>query len=90
MRDQKLANVGWRILRFKEDSISDHPDAVKDIIYKNVVEANKQRKKAAEAEESMNKFASLTEFINSNKKDDFKIKITDLPNSLGELWEIGI
>ena len=90
MRDQKLANVGWRILRFKEDSISEHSDAIKDIIYKNIVEASKQMKKASETEETMLKFSSLTEFINNNKEDKLKIKITNLSGDIGELWEIGI
>jgi len=77
-------------LRFKEDSISEHPDAIKDIIYKNIVEASKQMKKASETEETMLKFSSLTEFINNNKEDKLKIKITNLSGDIGELWEIGI
>jgi len=56
-RDQKLANVGWRILRFKEDAVEENMDAVRDIIHKNISDAGKSSKKAAENEGIM-KYAS--------------------------------
>ena len=90
LRDQKLANIGWRVLRFKEAAMDEHLDAIKDIIYKNIIEAAKQHKKASENNETMEKYASLTEFININNTDTLKIRIEDLPNDIGELWLIGI
>lgn len=57
VRDQKLANVGWRVLRFKENAIEEHMDTVRDIIYKNIVDASKAHKKTAENENIM-KYAS--------------------------------
>jgi very-short-patch-repair endonuclease len=56
-RDQKLANTGWRILRFKEEAIDEHPDDVQKIISQHIEEAMKQKKKADE-NESMIKLAS--------------------------------
>ena len=46
-RDQKLANVGWRVMRFGEEAVYEHMDAVRDVIYKNIVDAAKSRKKTA-------------------------------------------
>jgi very-short-patch-repair endonuclease len=59
-RDQKLANVGWRILRFKEDAVSESLDAVRDAIHKNVVDAAKQHKAAIKNEAFM-KFGASEE-----------------------------
>jgi hypothetical protein len=47
-RDQKLANVGWRVLRFKEDAINENMNAVKDTITKHIADAAKSMKKAEE------------------------------------------
>ena len=44
-RDQKLASSGWRILRFTEQAVYEHIDTVMDIIYKNIAESAKKRKK---------------------------------------------
>ena len=92
MRDQKLASIGWRVLRFKESALSDHPDAVRDTIYKNLVEAEKSRKKAAENNnDELKKYSS--QYIEDNEillNKDLKIKINDLPNNIGELWLIGL
>jgi very-short-patch-repair endonuclease len=59
-RDQNLGNVGWRILRFNEESIDENMGAVTDVIAKHVEEASKQ-KKAAEADEQLVKYASTLE-----------------------------
>jgi len=56
-REQNLGNVGWRILRFNEESVDENMDAVTDVIAKHVEEAGKQ-KKAAEADKAMVKYAS--------------------------------
>ena len=85
-RDQKLANVGWRILRFKEDAITDHLSSVRDIIYQNILEAGKQKKKAEE-NNNIQKFASLLNF--SNEDSNMKISISDMPNNLGQIWLVG-
>jgi very-short-patch-repair endonuclease len=57
-RDQKLANVGWRILRFNEDAVNENMDAVRDTISKHVADASQNRKKAEE-EGGMTKIASV-------------------------------
>jgi very-short-patch-repair endonuclease len=59
-RDQNLGNVGWRILRFNEESLDENMGAVTDVIAKHVEEASKQ-KKAAEADEQLVKYASTLE-----------------------------
>jgi very-short-patch-repair endonuclease len=45
IRDQKLAAMGWRVLRFKEDAIKEHLDECKKIIYAQVYEAAQAAKK---------------------------------------------
>ncbi len=69
-RDQKLANVGWRILRFREDAVEEQIDAVRDVIYKNLIEAEKTTKKSAE-DDSIIKYASTD--ISRNFTHDFII-----------------
>ena len=69
-RDQKLANVGWRVLRFREDAVEDNPNAVRDIIAKNVQEAAKTRKKAEDSG-SVIKYASADK--NKNPMYDYMI-----------------
>ena len=81
MRDQKLANVGWRILRFKEDAISEHPDAVQDIILKNITESQKQYKKSSEIF-NIAKYASEEEYL-ANMKE---IKEKNMSNNLGKIY----
>ena len=46
MRDQKLANVGWRVLRFNEDAVNENIDAVRDTIAQHIADASKSKKKA--------------------------------------------
>jgi very-short-patch-repair endonuclease/intein/homing endonuclease len=45
-RDQNLGNIGWRILRFNEEAISENMDAVSNVISQHVKEAASQKKKA--------------------------------------------
>jgi intein/homing endonuclease len=47
-RDQKLANVGWRILRFNEDAVNENMGAVQKVIEQQVEAASKSQKKAEE------------------------------------------
>ena len=88
MRDEKLANVGWRIMRFKENAIEEHPDAVQDMIYKNIVEAAKQLKKKSAENENISKYGSTYEFENGDEKK-LGMNILELPNGLGKLILIG-
>jgi len=70
-RDQKLANVGWRVLRFREDAVNEQPDAVRDVIYKNIQEAEKSHKKASQ-DEKIIKYSSMND-INKNPVYDYMI-----------------
>lgn len=45
-RDQKLANVGWRILRFNEEAVNENMEAIKNVIIQHVQDALKSRKQA--------------------------------------------
>jgi len=56
-RDKNLGNVGWRILRFNEESVDENMDAVSEVIAQHVEEASKQ-KKAAESNDELVKYAS--------------------------------
>ncbi len=47
-RDQKLANVGWRIIRFSEEAVYEHANVVQDIIRKNIVDAARSIKKRSD------------------------------------------
>jgi very-short-patch-repair endonuclease len=53
-RDRKLANVGWRVVRFNEDAIMENLQEVKQVIFQNIKEAAEERfserKKTASAE----------------------------------------
>jgi very-short-patch-repair endonuclease len=42
-RDKKLAQLGWRVIRFNEDAINENIDEVKKVIYDNVKEAADER-----------------------------------------------
>jgi len=84
LRDQKLANVGWRILRFREDAIDDHLDAVKDIIVQNIIEATRKKKKSYD--ENNIKVGETQEDIFFIKESNNTTTITkDMPNDLGEI-----
>jgi very-short-patch-repair endonuclease len=45
VRDEKLANMGWRILRVDEDAIDSHLEAVRDQVIQNIKEAEVDTKK---------------------------------------------
>jgi len=78
-RDQKLANIGWRILRFREDAIEEQPDAVRDIIYKNVVEAEKAHKKASQDNQII-KYSSVND---NNKNPVYDFITNNKDNKIG-------
>jgi len=81
-RDQKLANMGWTILRFKEEALDEHLDAVRDTIIKNVVEAVRRFKKAAN-EKNIEKFASIQEYVTNNIEGEVPAKVIS-----NNLWTI--
>lgn len=88
IRDQKLANVGWRIMRFREDAIEENPDAVKDTIFRNMAEAVKSKKKASENPD-MVKYASVYDYMAENQHKDIFVNEVDLPDGLGKMLLIG-
>lgn len=49
-RDQKLANIGWRILRFNENAVNEHMDLVQKVIYDNILDATNTRKQRKKSE----------------------------------------
>jgi hypothetical protein len=87
LRDQKLANVGWRIMRFKEEALDEHPDAIRDIVYKNIMESTKSSKKAEE-NQTMSKYSSVYEYM-TNNEEEIGINFTEIPGGYGEIIEIG-
>jgi len=95
VRDQKLANVGWRILRFRDDAVEEQSDTVKKVIAKNMIEATKAKKTANDTN-SIIKYSS-TEEIGRNpiydymlaNKDNIGINIIELPGQMGQLVLIG-
>ncbi|GAG41419.1 unnamed protein product, partial [marine sediment metagenome] len=92
-RDLKLANVGWRILRFDEDAIEERPTDIGKVIVQHIADASKARKKrmkAAEGNPEMLKFASVEEVF--AKADPSKIVINKRPleSGLGYVYLIGI
>jgi very-short-patch-repair endonuclease len=65
-RDVKLANLGWTILRFNEEAISDNIDQVKKVIYETIVDAIKHQKKKANIENDFIKTANNTIICNND------------------------
>ena len=92
-RDQKLSNVGWRIMRFSETAIYEHADAVRDIIQKNIVEAARDLKKHASQGrgEGLYKLASLKNCALKQKTAQLlEIEVEDFDiEGLGYLVRIG-
>lgn len=86
-RDQVLANVGWRVLRFSEQAINEHMDVIRDIVSKNVAEAARARKKA-ESENVLTKNASVAGFVEDNI-EDFKVIREELDKGMGYRLIIG-
>lgn len=82
-RDQKLANVGWRILRFNEEAVENQMPVLTDIIRKNVIEAYQDRKRAgkkANAEEGMKKFAeAIDRTRHPETASGLNLKVVDIP-----------
>jgi very-short-patch-repair endonuclease len=62
-RDQKLANVGWRVLRFTEDAVNENIDSVRDTITQHITDAS-SRKKAAESEGLVKTASAEEEWMN--------------------------
>jgi len=90
MRDQKLANVGWRILRFREEAIDEHMDTIRDIVYKNIVEAADSLKKAAENDNGqLDKMASIIRFTDKVPENNIAVALQDLDDNLGLQFLIG-
>jgi very-short-patch-repair endonuclease len=95
VRDQKLANVGWRILRFRDDAVDEQSDTVREVISKNIIEATKT-KKAANDKNLVMKYASIEE-TGKNPIYDYMlanegkigINIIELPGKMGQLLLIG-
>jgi very-short-patch-repair endonuclease len=93
-RDEKLSNVGWRILRFSENAIYEHADAVRDVIHKQIAEAAKDIKKAAEIDrgEGLIKLASLkASALRQKPAQSLEIELEDFEQEdLGYIVRIGI
>jgi very-short-patch-repair endonuclease len=95
VRDQKLANIGWRILRFRDDAVEEQSDTVQKVIAKNMLEATKTKKKANDSNAVM-KYSS-TEGIGKNALYDYMVaneqklavNIIELPGKIGQLVLIG-
>lgn len=85
-RDQKLANIGWRILRFNEEAIQQQPEAVKAVIQEQVALAKKDKMKKKGENIDLIKEASIFEGIKENNIIYDKII---LDNNLGCLYLIG-
>jgi len=87
-RDQKLADIGWRILRFKEDAIHDKEEEIRKVInshIQNAVQDRKNRKKKSESD-GLVKEASI--FDNLTEENLFYNEI-ELNNGLGYIYLIG-
>jgi len=83
-RDQKLSNVGWRILRFSEEAVYEHMGTIQDIIKNNMVEAAKDLKKAAEQNDGIIKLAQMR-----NQSSELKIELEDMPREIGYILRLG-
>lgn len=82
-RDMKLASVGWRILRFKEDAIDDNIEQVRGIIHENIVDAIKDVKKRKEAgHDGLIKIAEI-------QAEDFEYSIRNILNNKAQIVLIG-
>jgi len=88
-RDQKLANVGWRILRFSEDAVEQHMEVIKDVIYKNLLEAHKQHKAAAEKGDLVKLAGLRTSARDTKSAEELAYQIEDIKGELGYIINIG-
>lgn len=82
-RDQKLANVGWRVLRFNEQAVYEHPDAVKDLVRKHLTDAMRAEKKAEKDENGFVKSASDS----GSRIED--VEVEDIDPDIGYVVRIG-
>jgi len=91
-RDNKLASVGWRILRFKQSAIEERMDEIKKVIYQNVVDASREKakrmKKAGSDEELVKTASSLTSFEGIDG-ENIKYNTELMDNDLGVVYIIG-
>jgi len=92
-RDYKLANVGWRILRFNENAIEESPKEVAKVIMQHVSDASKERskrmKKAGTDELLVKQAQSLTSFEGVEDKQ-ILYDVTPIPGDLGTIYIIGL
>jgi len=94
-RDQVLANIGWRILRFKEEAIDGKMPEILKVIYNNIAEAvkDKSRKvnKAASADERIKLAVPPSGMfdIDNNLKEDLKFQRIDMQDGLGHIYLVG-
>jgi len=91
-RDVKLANVGWRIIRFTENAITDHADEVSKVVFDNIMQATQdraQRAKTAENDEQLTKLASQLLTFEGLEENGLKFEKVELPNNLGLVYLIG-
>jgi len=92
-RDQKLSNVGWTILRFKEKALSNHPDVVRKIIGENIKNAIQVHRKRSLDDNQFAKFASNEPkdnyFNYLTDSGDPYMNIVDLNDNIGNLIKIG-
>jgi len=83
-RDQKLSNVGWRILRFNEEAIEERIDAVRDVVIKNIKDSIKQRKSAEDGE-----MIKIANEISEGDPAKLIYKKVELDDNLGYMYLIG-
>jgi len=83
-RDQKLSNIGWRILRFNEEAIEERIDAVRDVVIKNIKDSIKQRKSAEDGE-----MIKVANEISEGDPTKLIYKKVELDNNLGHMYLIG-
>ena len=89
-RDQKLSDVGWRIMRFSENAVYEHLDTVRDIIAKNVQEAAKAVKKAAATSGGLVKLSSIQDAaLDLEQVKGLHYEIEDFPD-IGYIIKIGL
>jgi len=94
-RDQVLANIGWRVLRFKEDAIDGKMPEILKVIFNNVSEAIKDKSgrvnKAASADEKVKLAGPPSQIldINNNLKEGLKFRRIDMQEGLGHIYLIG-
>ena len=91
-RDQKISNIGWRILRFKEFAVEDHLDTVQKIIVSHVKDAIHQHKKKAETDSEFIKLASegtISNYFDYINKDNINLQVNNLEDDLGTCYILG-